>query len=666
MATIGSLIVSLIAETSLFDSGLRKSQTGLKGFVSDISKTQQSMMNFARGAMAAAGIAGLGYLAKQTMESIEKTSHLSDRLGMTTEDLISLQYAARQTGMGTEEMNNVLEIFVRKIGEASAGSGSATKTLRDLGLSAQELAFKDPAESLKLVADRINQLPNAAERGAAAFDLFGRKSKDILDLLAEGSTGIEAMRKRAEQLGITFSKLDAAQVTEANKKLRDVKDVMTGIAQTAMIEMAPSIAAAAEQIVTLVTSIQDMRGGIIASIKDVTMGFAYFANGVVVVIASVKGLVAIFTLWGTIVADVLAALGVVPKAFADEMALTADRMLNEVKASVEKLPSEKVNAWFATLEKNSARIKEEIEKAATAAGTFPKITVADIKTTDSLQKMLDALEFEYDMLKKTNKERRTANELLRFRNEIDKAYNVKLSGNLQGVGPQMQGWEKLNAVQQKAILLDQQYEEMQKKIEARANGPDQFTTKIKEWGEDATNIWANLGDIATNALDGISKSLTDMIMSGKANFADLAKSIIADLIQMTIRAQIYQMIMMATGMFAGASAGPGSPGVGTQGPTGMGFARGGIFAAGNVIPFAAGGGIVNRKVLFPMANGNVGMMGEAGPEAIMPLTRGPGGRLGVAANGGGRTINMTINTPNADSFRRSKSQIMAEMKRHGG
>ena len=70
MATIGSLIVSLIAETSLFDSGLRKSQTGLKGFVSDISKTQQSMMNFAKGAMAAAGIAGLGALVKQTMDSI--------------------------------------------------------------------------------------------------------------------------------------------------------------------------------------------------------------------------------------------------------------------------------------------------------------------------------------------------------------------------------------------------------------------------------------------------------------------------------------------------------------------------------------------------------------------------------------------------------------------
>ena len=61
----------------------------------------------------------------------------------------------------------------------------------------------------------------------------------------------------------------------------------------------------------------------------------------------------------------------------------------------------------------------------------------------------------------------------------------------------------------------------------------------------------------------------------------------------------------------------------------MGFADGGAFFGGNVIPFARGG-VVNRTTLFPM-----GMMGEAGPEAIMPLERGSDGALGVKTNGGG-------------------------------
>jgi phage-related minor tail protein len=71
------------------------------------------------------------------------------------------------------------------------------------------------------------------------------------------------------------------------------------------------------------------------------------------------------------------------------------------------------------------------------------------------------------------------------------------------------------------------------------------------------------------------------------------------------------------------------------------FARGGVFRGGNVVPFASGG-IFNRPTLFPMARG-YGLMGEAGPEAVMPLKRGRDGRLGVEASGGGVSFSPTIN-----------------------
>jgi phage-related minor tail protein len=93
------------------------------------------------------------------------------------------------------------------------------------------------------------------------------------------------------------------------------------------------------------------------------------------------------------------------------------------------------------------------------------------------------------------------------------------------------------------------------------------------------------------------------------------------------------------------------------------FAHGGAFSQGKVTPFASGG-IVSSPTAFPM-RGGTGLMGEAGPEAIMPLSRGADGKLGVKMEGGARpvTVVMNISTSDAASFQRSRTQIAAQMGR---
>lgn len=87
------------------------------------------------------------------------------------------------------------------------------------------------------------------------------------------------------------------------------------------------------------------------------------------------------------------------------------------------------------------------------------------------------------------------------------------------------------------------------------------------------------------------------------------------------------------------------------------------FAKGGVVPFAAGG-VVAQPTYFPTGAG-LGLMGEAGAEAILPLRRGADGRLGVSAGGGGQPVSIVFNvtTQDAGSFRKSEAQITGMLAR---
>jgi phage-related minor tail protein len=84
----------------------------------------------------------------------------------------------------------------------------------------------------------------------------------------------------------------------------------------------------------------------------------------------------------------------------------------------------------------------------------------------------------------------------------------------------------------------------------------------------------------------------------------------------------------------------------------------------SILPFASGG-VIASPITFPLGVRRMGLAGEAGPEAILPLARGRDGRLGVRAEDGAQTLNVTFNVTaqDAQSFRRSEGQIAAMLNR---
>lgn len=152
---------------------------------------------------------------------------------------------------------------------------------------------------------------------------------------------------------------------------------------------------------------------------------------------------------------------------------------------------------------------------------------------------------------------------------------------------------------------------------------------------------------------GLRSAFGDLVFEG-AKLSDVLRDVARSMIETTFN----QAISPVTDAISGALTGGLSNILGGM----LSFEKGGAFASGNVTAFAKGG-LVDSPTFFPM-RGGMGLMGEAGAEAIMPLSRGADGSLGVRAQGGQSvTVNMNIQTPDAAGFKRSSTQIAASVQR---
>ena len=145
-------------------------------------------------------------------------------------------------------------------------------------------------------------------------------------------------------------------------------------------------------------------------------------------------------------------------------------------------------------------------------------------------------------------------------------------------------------------------------------GAQQYFSTIKKFSEETAGA-------VQNAFKGMEDALVKFVMTGKLSFADLTRSILADMARIAIR---QAMLNLGKSIFPF-----------------LRNADGNAFAANGVVPYRKGG-VVNSPTYFKYGGSNLGIMGEAGPEAIMPLKRGRGGKLGVIAEGGGGA-NITVN-----------------------
>jgi lambda family phage tail tape measure protein len=164
--------------------------------------------------------------------------------------------------------------------------------------------------------------------------------------------------------------------------------------------------------------------------------------------------------------------------------------------------------------------------------------------------------------------------------------------------------------------------------------------------EDADDTMSQFVNDTASQMSDAFMSIVDGSKSASDAFGDMARAILKQAFELAVINPIINSI------FGGVSGFNPLPSL-------VGSANGNVFSDGRVVPFA-NGGVVSSPTMFPMRGAQAGLMGEAGPEAIMPLKRGKGGKLGVVAEGASQPVvihqNFNFSANGDDSVKRIIAQ----------
>jgi phage-related minor tail protein len=200
--------------------------------------------------------------------------------------------------------------------------------------------------------------------------------------------------------------------------------------------------------------------------------------------------------------------------------------------------------------------------------------------------------------------------------------------------------------------LGSRIEELRKELETLADPINQIIAGAAQIGTAFSESFTGLINGSMTAQE----SLAGFFRNIGNYFLDMASKMIGKYIEMQIIGLAQKFLPGMFGGIFGASGPPDFSGSAISVPNQYSYsAKGNVFAQNGIVPFA-NGGIVDRPMMFPFAKG-IGLMGEAGPEAIMPLKRGADGKLGVAG-GGGTSVTVNVDA-SGSSVQGDKGQSAA-------
>lgn len=208
---------------------------------------RSAQQNFVRlkgavlGVTALFGINSFSNFTQNAMDAGDKIQKLAIKLGASTEALSEFKHVAELSGVSFQSMTTGLQRMVRRLSEASQGSGEAVKALQELGLSAEKLNQVSPEQQFEVLAEALSQVSNQGDRVRLAMKFFDSEGVALVQTMGSGAQGIREMREEAVKLGLSLSRDQADAMANANDAMARLRASNTNLANVMAIQLAPTI-----------------------------------------------------------------------------------------------------------------------------------------------------------------------------------------------------------------------------------------------------------------------------------------------------------------------------------------------------------------------------------------------------------------------------------------
>lgn len=572
----------------------------------------------------------------------DQLAKLSTRTGIAVEELSKLQYAASLSDVSNEDLSTSLGRLNKVLGEAADGSKEATAALARFGIAPGAL---NASEAFSVIADRVKNTADQTKIASAMNDIFGRSWQTLMPLVKGGSEGLKDAGDELERMGGVMSG-DLAKaseqfndnITRLNTQLDTLKLETLGPLIPLFLELSNSMVDAADKSDKFVDSGSALKT-IFETITVLGANVAYVFKQTG---AEIGGMAAQLKALSTLDFEAFSNIGEAIKEDAKQARAEIDalsyRLMNPYQddgyrdrwnqpqpsgggitgtpaatTKTGRTGSSKVEKFdlsqFDALIKAEESYLQALEGIAAAQESARRSTLG---LSEAQSKLLDLQQSDV-WATLSDEQKQAAEEQARYADETIRAAESqdRLNSLIAGLDSSQieQAWQDmdlLNQALEAGSVSQAQYSEAVKKLFDGGN------EKIKEQKSMAEELGLTF-----------SSAFEDAIVKGE-EFSKVLEGIGEDILRILVRKNITEPLANSFGSIDFGSL--------------FNFnADGGVYSSPSLSAYS--GGVYSSPQLFKFANG-AGVFGEAGPEAIMPLKRGPDGKLGVSGSGSNVVVNL--------------------------